>query len=131
MGTLKYLIDSNTIIDYISGKLPEDKEIWLDSLIDEAVAVSTINKLEVLVGYKFKNIKEIIPFEELINSVTVFPLNEAVENKTIEIRKTIHLKLPDAIIAATALIYNLEIITRNVKDFSRVSGLRIINPYEV
>ena len=124
-------MDSNTIIDYVSGKLPNEKEVWFDSVIDEAVAVSIINKLEVLVGYKFKDIREIIPFEELFNTVTVFPLNENVENKTIEIRKTIHLKLPDAIIAATALVYDLEIITRNVKDFSRVPELRMINPYDI
>lgn len=38
--------------------------------------------------------------------------------------------LPDAIIAATALCYGLELVTRNVKDFAKIRGLSIVNPYE-
>ena len=130
MEKLKYLIDSNTIIDFIGGKLPEDKEGWIDSILDAEIAISVINKLEVLVGVNLE-LEEIPLFEAFIKTVMVFPLNEAVENKTIDIRKTINLKLPDAIIAATALVHNLEMITRNVKDFSRVPGLRIIDPFGI
>jgi predicted nucleic acid-binding protein len=40
-----------------------------------------------------------------------------------------NIKLPDAIIAATALVYELTIITRNTKDFEKIEGLNVINPY--
>ncbi|WP_256565294.1 PIN domain-containing protein [Dyadobacter chenhuakuii] len=50
--------------------------------------------------------------------------------KAAEIRKLHNLKLPDAIIAATAMVYNLTLVTRNTKDFSNISGLTLINPYD-
>ena len=39
------------------------------------------------------------------------------------------IKLPDAIIAATALVHNLTLLTRNEKDFSKISNVEITNPW--
>lgn len=39
--------------------------------------------------------------------------------------------LSDAIIAATALVYDLTLITRNINDFTKISNLRVINPYDL
>jgi len=47
-----------------------------------------------------------------------------------DIRKQYKIKLPDAIIAATARIYNLTLLTRNTKDFQEISGLLTINPWD-
>jgi len=41
------------------------------------------------------------------------------------------IKTPDAIIAATALAYDLTLTTNNEKDFSHIKGLKIVNPYKV
>lgn len=49
---------------------------------------------------------------------------------TIEIRKKYKIKLPDAIIAGTALTYSLTLVTRNTKDFDKIEGLSVINPHE-
>ncbi|CAN2039143.1 hypothetical protein GMMP15_1080005 [Candidatus Magnetomoraceae bacterium gMMP-15] len=46
------------------------------------------------------------------------------------IRRQHHIKLPDAIIAATALNLNLPILIRNVKNFKAISGIEIINPFD-
>ena len=48
----------------------------------------------------------------------------------IALRRTYRLKLPDAIIAATALHLEVPLITRNVKDFKNISDLKLINPFE-
>jgi len=40
------------------------------------------------------------------------------------------MKLPDAIIAATAILYSLTLITRNTADFKDIIGLKIVNPFE-
>ncbi|MBS1751893.1 MAG: hypothetical protein JST63_18485 [Bacteroidetes bacterium] len=45
-------------------------------------------------------------------------------------RKTYNIKLPDAIIAATALSYELILITRNTIDFKNINNLKLINPWE-
>ena len=39
-------------------------------------------------------------------------------------------KLPDAIIAATAINHNLILITRNVADFKKITRLKVLNPYD-
>jgi len=58
-------------------------------------------------------------------------LEEPVILKTIEIRKAYKTKLPDAIVAATALVNEFTIITRNMKDFDKIEGLEVINPYDI
>ncbi|HAL83190.1 MAG TPA: hypothetical protein DCO83_13965 [Mucilaginibacter sp.] len=50
---------------------------------------------------------------------------------TIELRKKYKIKLPDALIAATALHYRLILITRNISDFNKIAGLKIINPHTI
>ena len=51
-----------------------------------------------------------------------------ITEKTIEIRKQAKIKLPDAIIAASALVNNAVLVTANVKDFKMIDGISIINP---
>jgi hypothetical protein len=51
--------------------------------------------------------------------------------KTIEIRKTYKTKLPDAIIAATAMVYGFTMISRNLKDFKDITGLEVVNPHDL
>ena len=46
------------------------------------------------------------------------------------IRLQYKIKLPDAIIAATALEYALKLVTRNVADFNSIEGLNVVNPFE-
>ncbi|WP_407654665.1 PIN domain-containing protein [Arcicella aquatica] len=50
---------------------------------------------------------------------------------TINIRQEYKVKLPDAIIAATALAKDLTLISRNLKDFHGITDLKFINPYEL
>ncbi len=49
----------------------------------------------------------------------------------VSLRKNKKIKTPDAIIAATALAFNLTIITNNEKDFANIKGLKFINPHKV
>ena len=60
----------------------------------------------------------------------VIELEQPVKLKTAEIRKAHKLKLPDAIIAATALVYDLTLLSRNVADFKNIVGLKMINPWD-
>ena len=69
--------------------------------------------------------------EEFLASATTFPLDDAVTKKTIELRRIKKIKLGDAIIAATALVYNLALITRNTNDFKNIDGLVTVNPHDL
>jgi predicted nucleic acid-binding protein len=67
---------------------------------------------------------------DFINDTLVIELDQDIKFKTADIRKAHRIKLPDAIIAATANVYQLTLITRNVSDFDGISGLEIMNPWE-
>ena len=70
--------------------------------------------------------------EEFVDTATVIPLDQAVTKQTIDLRRKYNkLKLGDAIIAATALVHQLSLITRNVDDFKNIEGLNIIDPHSV
>lgn len=85
-------------------------------------------KIEVL-GFEDINAKMKV-MEEFLGIANVLPLDDVVALQTIALRK-LHkkLKLGDAIIAATALVYNLSLISRNTSDFKNIDGLKVIDPH--
>ena len=129
MGRQEYLIDTNVVIEYIGEVLQEKALTMLDGIIDEQFYFSVINKIELL-GFSDITKNEELKFQELINAADILDLDGDIVNSTIEVRKKYKIKLPDAIIAATALENELTIITRNTKDFNKIEGLTVLNPYE-
>jgi predicted nucleic acid-binding protein len=123
----QYLIDSNALIDYLAGKLPENGKKFMDEIVDEIPNISVITKIEVL-GFKTTN-----KAEELLNGFMddsiIIGLTDEIVEQTIKIRKEHKIKLPDAIIAASALINQMLIITRNIKDFEKIENLKVVNPH--
>jgi predicted nucleic acid-binding protein len=88
-----------------------------------------IVKIEIL---GFDEIEEKLEaLEEFLSTAKVLPLDDAVTKKTIELRRIKKLKLGDAIIAATALINDLVIVTRNTKDFNNIPNLKTLNLWEL
>ncbi|UXE65669.1 MAG: type II toxin-antitoxin system VapC family toxin [Chryseotalea sp. WA131a] len=121
-----YLIDTNSIINFANKKLPSSGSLFVSKVIDINPIISIINKIEVQ-GFADPNNQMI----ELIEASTIIPLTDEMVDETIAIRKIHKVKLPDAIIAATAKTKNLTLITRNETDFDSVSGLTIINPWKI
>lgn len=115
-----YLIDTNVIINFAQNKLPKSSTILLSNIIDNEPKISVINKIELL-GFT-NTTKQIIAF---VKTATVFDLDEVIVNKTIELRKKHKIKLPDAIIASTAIIHKLTLITHNVNDFKNIKNLKV------
>lgn len=120
-----YFFDTNAIIYYFKGiqKVTVIFKLLEDS--NKAVNLSVITKIELL---SFNNENEIKNIDKLLSNSQIFSLNDEVVEQTIKIRKKYKLKLPDAIIAATALINNLILVTHNEKDFKKIKGLKIIDP---
>ena len=123
----RYLADSNAIIDYVGNKMPDKALAILDDYFNDNLTISIISKMEVL-GYN-GNANELKRLADFIGLANIIFVNDTVAGKTIALRKAYKIKLPDAIIAATALIYNLTIITRNIADFKNIDGLGCIDPY--
>lgn len=55
-------------------------------------------------------------------------MDENIANKAIELRRKINIKLADAVIAATAIMHNLKLATKNTDDFKGIEGIEIIDP---
>jgi predicted nucleic acid-binding protein len=126
----RYLIDSNVIIDYTSLRLPEKGSDFVENLFDTDFLISVATKIEVL---GFNDVPhKLLAMEDFVNSATTLSLDDAVTNQTIRLRREYKkLKLGDAIIAATALVYDLVIISRNVSDFKNIIGLQVIDPHNL
>ena len=122
-----YLIDTNVIIDNFGNKLPPNAKAFLN-LLDPIV--SAVTKIEVL-GWLNATEKQLQPLYDFMEIASILPINEAIIDKTITLRQGKRIALGDAIIAATALTYDLTIITNNEKDFTNIQGLKVINPYSL
>ena len=121
-----YLIDTNVLLEYVAGLLPEKARIFVENVINEDFHISVINRIEILGHESATN--ELADFLDL---ATTHQLTLDVEKQTIDLRKNNKTKLPDAIIAATALVHGFTLISRNTKDFQPIAGLACINPYDV
>lgn len=121
----RYLLDTNTVLDFMGNKLPGKAKNLIAQIIDDEINLSVINKIELLGFSKVE--QDLIDFVACSN---IHPINDVVVDKTIEIRSLYKIKLPDAIIATTALVNELVIITRNTKDFNKIDGLEVLNPYK-
>jgi len=122
----EYLIDTNTVIDYLDNKLPEAISGLIDSINSH---ISVITRMELL-GWANANDEQIKILQQFVDASVVFNLDEPIILKAIELRKTQKIKLPDAIIAATALVHGFKLITRNVGDFTKIDGLNLVNPHD-
>ena len=123
----QYLVDSNTIIDYVGNKMPDKSLLILDGYFDNNFSLSIISKIEVL-GFNDSS-DELKQLVDLIDLANIIYVDDVIANKTIELRKIYKIKLPDALIAATALVYNFMLISRNISDFKKIDGLNFIDPY--
>ena len=127
---IKYLWDTNTAIYYLQQQFPPLAEEFIDeTLTVSEPAISVITEIELLC-WKTPNDKDLEVLHHFINDALVFELEKEIKLKTAEIRKALKIKLPDAIIAATALVYDLTLLTRNVSDFRNIDGLNLVNPHE-
>lgn len=124
-----YLLDTNVVIDYTANLLPDTGKQKINCIIDDEFNISVVVKIEVL-GYNDLPTK-MNQLGTFLDLALVLPLDDDVTTKTICLRRAYKkLKLGDAIIAATALVYDFTLVTRNTKDFKSIEGLEIINPYE-
>jgi predicted nucleic acid-binding protein len=121
-----YLADTNTIIDLVVGRLPAASTAWLEQQLgQQRVAISVVTRIELLT--KTEPASEYATMQAFVQNVEVVPLDELVTQQTIRLRQQHRMKLPDAIIAATALAHGITLLTRNVGDFRNMGELTVID----
>ena len=128
---LTYLWDTNTVIYYLQQQLPPGAEKFIDSTLTESPpAISVITEMELLC-WKTSTEKDLEVLNNFISETFVIELDREIKLKTAELRKAYRIKLPDAIIAATALVNKQILISRNISDFKEINGLSVVNPWEM
>ena len=126
MSGNKLLLDTNILI-YLSKQ-----ELKLEDFASEedVLYISVITLMEAK-GYTFASKKEEILINTLCENLIKADLTNGVIETVIRLRKTNKIKLPDAIILATAIENNLKLITRNTKDFEVAAPSDIVfNPFK-
>ncbi len=112
---LNYLLDTNIVLYHLGGKLREP-------LPNGRLIVSFVTEIELLSYPELTEADELV-IREFLGKIQIVGLTQEIKDRTISLRKGSRLKTPDALIAATALIYDTCILT-NDTQFQRISELR-------
>jgi predicted nucleic acid-binding protein len=123
-----FLLDTNTIIYFLKGNLPPNGMKAIGIIVDDRPSISVITKIELL-GFNAPDATERDFTDQFVEGSFILNLTDAVINQTIELRKQYKIKIPDAIIAATAMVFNLTLISHNTDDFNKISNLQCTDPY--
>ena len=117
-----YLIDTSGYSRYLDDRLSVENSEFMDSIFQDAPDMCFVVKIE-LRSFQGDVDRE-RTIADLVNSSKIIELTDDVIEKTIELRKKATIKLPDAIIAATAIIHNLTLLSTNDSDFLKVPKLK-------
>jgi predicted nucleic acid-binding protein len=129
MEQQQYLIDTNVVIDYLAEMLPASAMAFMNNVIDVMPLISVVTKIEIL-GFNAPE-EHYQLLKDFMNDAKLIGLTDEIIDTTIEVRKNHKIKLLDAIIAASALVNRLTLISRNTKDFQNIGGLNCVNPYDL
>ncbi len=127
MGQQGYLIDTNIAIEYLDRTLSAGGYAFVGNI---PVLLSVITRIELL-GWQKISTSVSARLETYIGNAFIYSLDEPIILKTIELRQQYKIKTPDAIIAATALVHDLTLLTRNLPDFKQIPSLTLINPFDL
>lgn len=123
----RYLIDTNIISKYSSNLISEQGCLFLEDIFDTEILISFITRIEVLV-YNPSEVSVKLTINSILEASSELSMSEEILLKTVEIRRKAKIKLPDAVIAATAIIHSLTLLSDNDSDFLKVGELKYINP---
>ena len=121
---MKYLVDSNIIIYHLNGE-----KVATDFILSNLhqSAISRITYIEVL-SFDFAE-DELMAVKELLECFEVLDTSKAIAVQCLKNRRNRKIKLPDNLIASTAQINDLVLVTNNVADFKNLD-IKIMNFFQ-
>jgi predicted nucleic acid-binding protein len=117
------LLDSNILI-YSASPDAKNLQVWLS---ENTLHISDITLLEVLGYHKLTN-SDRKYFERFFSYCNQISISPDILQKAISLRQYKSMSLGDSIIAGTALVYQLPLVTLNHKDFRHIENLLLIDP---
>lgn len=122
---MRVVIDTNILIDHLNGITAATVEI---SRYEQPL-ISPITWMEVMAGAKGDAERQTL--RQFLGVFERVALSEAVMERAARLRTESRMRLPDAIVLATALVENLMLVTRNTKDFNTSVWPNVRVPYVV
>ena len=107
---VRLLLDTNVVIGYLDGREPVRQLMERHDAVPAISAISQISRIELLSFHALSKDDE-HRILALLSAVQVILIDEGIERETIALRRRTRLKLPDAVIAATARVNGLELLT--------------------
>jgi predicted nucleic acid-binding protein len=123
-----FLFDSNVFIYHLNGSLPPAGVRLLREGLLAGGGFSVISRIEVL-GFP-QPAESAASAKRLFAALTEYQLTADVVERTVHLRRQHKIKIPDAVIAATALVHQLPLVTANIRDFEKITGLPVIDPLQ-
>jgi predicted nucleic acid-binding protein len=133
-----YLLDTNIVSELRRTKPHTGVVGWIQSINDSDLFISAVTLAEIQAGIELTReqdplkAKEIESWlDQLADSFSVLPMDGAAFRKWSRLmHRTSDTLYEDAMIAATALVHNFKVVTRNVADFKSF-GVDLLNPFEI
>lgn len=126
---MKYIWDTNIAIYYLNKGLNANAIAFIDNIPESTKPIlSVITEIELL-GWPKITEEESKKVKAFIANSTVLTINDEIKGRTIIIKQQKNIKRPDALIAATAIAFDLTLLSRNEKDFLDIKGLKFVNPF--
>lgn len=119
MNGSKILVDTNILLYFLQG----DNRI-LSVFEENEIYISFISELEIL-GFPELDKKEEVLIRNFLKNFTIININKEIKNTVIQLRKRYKLKLPDCIIAATAIYKKMPLLSAD-NDFRKVEEIDFI-----
>lgn len=119
-----YTFDTNAVIYYVKGDETAAPTIAKIVTRQQAIYISTITEIE-LFPFSGLTDNEAAAIEGLLQTVSIIPIDSNLALMAARVRSVYHLRVPDSVIAATALFTGTKLVTRITRDFKRVNGLEI------
>ncbi|NJK84445.1 MAG: type II toxin-antitoxin system VapC family toxin [Saprospiraceae bacterium] len=130
----RYLLDTSAVIKYLNESFPEKALSFLDQILDQESNISFITQIELLV-WNPPNPNDFEIYQTFVENSNVLQVNNEIIEHCIAIRKTTKIKVPDALIAASAVTFDMTLVSDNDKDFNKVVemdiGLQYLNPKKI
>ncbi len=113
----KTLVDSGVLVDHLRGHRRFERG-------DDDLYVSAVTRAELFSGRGTEERR----VRRLLASMTDLPIDVAIAERAGRIRRQSPVRLPDALIAATAIEHRLTLVARNLRDFASIKGLKVRTP---
>ena len=125
----RYCFDTDILIDHLRGYEPTKKFLKNITNSNTGILISVITETEIFSGEKMLDKEERIKTEIFLELFLVIPLTSEIARFAGDLSIKYKLDLADSVIAATSIKNDLTLITRNIKHYKNINGLKLKLPY--